>query len=236
MIIRRIKEKIYYIKKDNRGTTFVEMIVCFALLAIFLVCASSLISTITSFYYNIKGEIYSREVSDIVIGKISSEIDGAETFINSSYSGVEPSISADHKTIELYDKTDTYVKLFYDSAPDSKKGLVVQYQGYTHTNNGKEDKENSRKATDWYFDESVYNGFKITDLLFYQGGDSAASPSVDDAKKYGLTGIDMTNYDRNVVLVLLKMDSDRYGEYYFYRFVKMYNIPESTPTPAPPGG
>lgn len=227
-----IKNRLNSVRVNNQGTTFVEMIVCFALLAIFLACAAALISNITMIYYNIKGEIYSREVSDIVMEKIVSEVDGAEYFRPTSTSvGTNPKVSTDHKSIDLFDKTDTSVSV---SAKNNK--LVIHYYPIVYKVNGADDDILSREATDWYFDDSVYNGFEISELSFYQGGATASSPSSNEAKKYGLSGLDMSNYGSNIILVLLKMDSERYGEFYFYRFVKMYNIPYSTSAPAPPGG
>ena len=225
------RRKAYILINSNRGSTLVEMIVCFALLSIFMACAATMISNITMIYYNVKGEIYAREVSDIVLGKIESEIDGALFFKPEEY-GEDPSIETDNKSITLYDKTYTQVKLFNDG----NKGLNVQYQGFEHSVNGTPIEDESREKTNWYFDKTVYNDFRIVDLSFYQGGTAITSFSENDKKNYGLTDLDMTDYGDNIILVLMKMDSGRYGEYYFYRFVKMYNMPESTPTPTPPGG
>ena len=102
-----LNDRKIHCKKDNQGSTLVEMIVCFALLGIFMACAAALITSITSIYYTIKGEIYSREVSDIVMTKIVSEIDGAMYF--EKLPTANPTISEDHKSIAFSDKTDTRV-------------------------------------------------------------------------------------------------------------------------------
>ena len=213
--------KAYSFIKNNRGSTLVEMIVCFALLSIFLACAATMISNVTMIYYSVKGEIYAREVSDIVLGKIESEIDGALFFKPEEY-GEDPSVAADNKSILLYDKTYTQVKMF----KDGNKGLNVQYQGFEHSINGTPIDDESREKTDWYFDKAMYNGYRIVDLSFYRGGTTITSLSADDKKNYGITDIDMKDYGSDIILVLMEMNSDRYGEYYFYRFVKMYNMPK----------
>ena len=45
---------------NNQGTTLVEMLVCFVLLAIFLVAAFSIITHIASLYFQVKGETYGK--------------------------------------------------------------------------------------------------------------------------------------------------------------------------------
>ena len=205
-----------YLKKNsNRGTTMVEMIVCFALLAIFMTCATMILSIIVNMYFGVRGEIYSKEVSDIVMQKISSEIDGAKYYPD--IENDNPQISSDHKSISLYDRTDTRVKL----SNDNNKGLVVHYDDITV--NGSTLHDDSREQTDWYFNDAVYKGFKVVDISFYQGGDIITDPNID-LKDYGLSGLSMSNYDDNIVLVLMKMNSGKYGDYYYYRFVKMYNV------------
>ena len=219
--------------RNNQGSTLVEMIVCFALLAIFMVCASMIISTITTMYYDIKGEIYSREVSDIVMEKLASEIDGAEYYNGSGNSLNNPTIASDNKTITLTDKTGTRVSL--TSSED--KGVIIKYLGYSYRVNGFVVADKSRDATEWFFDKAVYNGFTIEDMQFYKGGSSSSiTPAV--ATEYNVSS-DLSGYGEDVVLVLLKMKSERYGTHYFNRFIRMYNVPASAVTPSPtpnPGG
>ena len=219
--------------RNNQGSTLVEMIVCFALLAIFMVCASMIISTITTMYYDIKGEIYSREVSDIVLEKLASEIDGAEYYDGLGATSNNPTIASGNKSITLTDKTGTRVTL--TSSED--KGVIIKYLGYSYRINGSIVDDKSRDETDWYFDKAVYNGFAIEDLQFYKGGSSSSiAPAV--ATEYKVSS-DLSGYGEDVVLVLLKMKSERYGTHYFHRFIRMYNVPASVATPSPtpnPGG
>ena len=111
------------------------MIVSFALLAIFLVAASAFIGTITNLFYNIKGETYSRQVSDILLQKLESEIDGSKYEKNSDnnlkiLAGFDSDTEADvGNVIDLYDKTDTHVKIYSVKAgePDSQKDEIKIY-------------------------------------------------------------------------------------------------------------
>lgn len=214
---------------NNHGSTFVEMIVCFALLSIFLVCAAAIISTITMMYYNIKGEIYSRQVSDIVLEKIVSEVDGAEY---SDTNIVDAPIIENHNKITLYDKTDTKISIYNGVDENSDKGLIIEYNEIKYTENGEENKKLSRNTTKWFFEKSLYNGFEIKDIKFYSGGESISS---EDSTKYGVS--DFSGYKENVILVLLEIEHPKYGTYTYHRFIKMYNVPEVIPTPTPaPGG
>ena len=197
-------------RRNDQGTTLVEMIACFALLGIFMACATVLISNITSAYYTTKGEIYSREVANIVLEKIASEVDGAEFPTDPT---LYPSVAADHLSIDLCDKTDTHIIIRRN---DADKLEIYYYEI------GSPGGENYRSESNWYFDDSVYNGFFVDDLKFYRGGDTIDASLAAD---YGLTGIDLSDYKDDVVLVLLKMHSEKYGVYYYHKFIRMYNAP-----------
>ena len=213
MRIRSIR-RISYRRKRDRGSTMIEMVVCFALLGIFMACAAGMISTVTSIHYEIKGELLSREVSDIVMEKLVSEIDGAKYY--DSGSDDNPTIKNDNSEMELTDKTDTRVIL-----KESGGQLVVHYPAIEI--DGSTDNPGGRKATDWKFDSNMYKGFQLTSLSFYKGGED----DPDDLADYGLSSISLKEYPPNVVLILMKMQyEDNREEYCYYRFVKMYNIPD----------
>ena len=212
-MISILKKKLH---KNNSGFTLTEMIVSFALLAIFLVAASAFIGTITNLFYNIKGETYSRQVSDILLQKLESEIDGSKYEKNSDnnlkiLAGFDSDIEADvGNVIDLYDKTDTHIKIYSEKAgePDSQKDEIKIYY-YPIGSLGE---------TTWRFDKSVYNGFEVKELNFVRGSHLADFTAASD---YGVNP--SGTYDDDVIIIFLKLDSSRYGEYYFYRFVRMYN-------------
>ena len=214
MLVNRLKKSNIF--RNNAGSTLVEMVVCFALLGIFMACASTLIAGIANIYYDVQGETFERQVADIVMGKIESEIDGALFFEENSKN---PSIS-NNNSISLYDKTYTYVTL---CRSDDKK-LQVKYSAIVYENEGVLDTTKSLNATTWQFDDSVYKGFMIEELYFYKKGDT-----IDSTVKtnFGLSDNNLDAYGDDVVLVLLHLKSDRYGDYYNKRYVKMYNVPET---------
>ena len=75
-----MKESLFKRKpnKENKGTTLVEMIVSFTLLAIFVSASVIVIANVTTLYYRVRGENYARQIGDIVTNKIASEVSGAE--------------------------------------------------------------------------------------------------------------------------------------------------------------
>ena len=207
---------------NNRGITLVEMLVCFVMLAIFIVAASSLITTITGLYFSIKGEISEREVSDIIFEKAASEIDGSLYFDASDTSGgTNLQIASDHTSVDLYDKTNTHVKL----GKENDKFNIYYYKIEVKDSDGNVSEE-SRNETNWYFDDKMYNGFKVSDIRFYKGGEAVA---INEASNYGLSGVNLSEYDDNIILITLHLNSGRYGDYYSYRFVKMYNAESGSP-------
>lgn len=203
------------IRKRDRGTTLVEMIVSFALLAVFLATAAAFITSVSSMYFGVKSENYSKQVSDIVLEKISSEISGAGyvpgATLGNPFIVDEDGAESDTgigKAVDLFDRTDTHVSIY---AEDGE--LVVHYYGIVR---GTDD---SHPATDWKFQEGIYNEFYVDDLTFVRGD---VIDSFADKGDYGLTS--SGSYGPDVIVVFLKLKSVKYGEYYTYRFVRMYNV------------
>lgn len=213
MIIRDRLGRPQKLNNRNKGTTLIEMIVSFALLAIFLVSAATIISTIVNMYYNVKAETYSKQVSDIVLEKIVSEIEGAR-FDESGND--DPVISDDNKMITLYDKTNTKVSVY---AAENKM-LEIKYYGFENA------EENiTRDSTIWRFDKNVYNGYSISNLKFVQGN------KLDSFGEKSLYNMPQNlNYDSDIVVVFLQLNNPKYGNYYTYRVVKMFNAPRAEVT------
>ena len=96
---------------NNKGTTLVEMIVCFILLGIYMTAARSIILLITNNYFVTTGETNAKQVMDIVMEKVSSEIEGSkyrdkDVVNNFAIDGDSTKISGN--TATMYDKTDTW--------------------------------------------------------------------------------------------------------------------------------
>ena len=197
------------------------MIVCFALLSIFITSASMVISATTRLYYQVKGETYSKQVADIIMEKILSELEGAKYDSNFElWEGDNPVISDDGKNISLYDRTDTKVTLFA-----SEGELILDYAAI----NNSVDTSKSRNETLWKFDKGVYKQYRIDELVFVPGPQIASAPGyVQDISRYRIGNLSGLTYDENVVVVFLTVSSPKYGAYRLCRPVKMYYLPENT--------
>ena len=213
---------------NNRGTTLVEMLVCFLMLAIFMVAAFSIISHISKLYYQVKGETYGKQVSDILLEKMESEIEGAKLEKDVILIGdgdEEGSVdNTSGSNITLYDKTDTRVMLYYGAdSGASKKYFKMHYYGYSS-------EDDSWNDNTWQFDRNMYNGYSISELKFIRGSALSDGTNSTLASSYGITNT--SGYGDDVMVILLKLTSDHYGDFTCYRFVRMYNY--KAPAPATP--
>ncbi len=232
-------------KMNSQGSTLVEMIVVFALLSIFMVAASTIVANIISTYYHVKGETYARQVSDIVMEKAVSEIegakysDGAETDIP-VFGGDKSLYFGD--TLSLYDRTDTHITMSSKerSVGSEYKELYVDYSRITYTADDLEDL--SREATSWKFDTNVYNGYGITELVFARADKLGTICDTFDYNNkdpenyhYYMDKVADGTYPSNVVAVFMTLKSPKYGEYRSVKFVTMYNFPADWSDSLSPG-
>ncbi len=215
----------------NAGSTLVEMIVCFALLGIFMTASTVVITSVTNLYYDVKGETYARQVSDIVLRKIAGEVESARVYASDPftwpviYRSPEGVIRGDRSgdRIELYDRTDTLVQLYAEDGLFKIRYLPI---------NPELDPSDPEyyEETIWTFDEKMYQGFKVKELRFVAADQSGAGAT---AQKFGNTiddAIDKTaalrDYPVNVIGVYLTLESPQYGEFYSYKYMRMYNLDE----------
>lgn len=216
--LRKLRNKI-----NNFGSTLVEMVVCFALLSIFITSAAMIIASVTNLYYQVKGETYARQVADILTEKIAAEIEGAKYNDELAFGEAgnpvvkyetDMTLSPSEKisTVTLYDRTDTLVTIY----ADAESGEVL----FSYAPISRQDYV--RDGTVWRFDKGVYNKYIVTDLKFVPGNKSPVEYGVDIAK-YGVENTAL--YDQNVIVVFLTIDSPRYGSYRTVRPVKMYYVP-----------
>ena len=210
-------------RKNNKGMTLIEMIVCFALLSIFVTVSTLVISNVITLYYRVRGESYARQVGDIVMKKITSEIAGAEYSGEDGESSINPFIQDsgvnDGKSgnaIVLVDNTDTKIKLYAEDGI-----LKIFYYAISDI----EDATNNRSSVIWTFDKKMYNGYQIDSLDFAQ---ACSSKNTALATKYDVTAT--TDYPTNVIVVYMKLSSPKYGKFTIVRYVKMYNAPETGAT------
>lgn len=140
--------------KKNAGFTMVELIVCFAILGIFMVSAAQLISSTAFIYQDAKATANSQQVADILMNKVTGEIKNAQSNpVIATMPDGSNSIkftNSDGVPI-LISKNDNVGKDPYDL-------LNIEY------NPGTEGKDH----VNWRYDKKVYKGFHITNMTFKQ--------------------------------------------------------------------
>jgi len=219
-----------YRECGRRGTTLIEMVVSFALLGIFVAMSTVIISNVTGLYYHVRGESYARQVGDIVVNKVSSEISGsfyetrnntlnARVDVNSDFTimlnNSESTVTPDGNSIVLYDRTNTGVRIY------ASEGVL---QIYYLPIDDQITPENTREGVVWKFDPQIYNGYEIKALYF--------APANQEVNKTIADLFDMEepstgSYDADVVAVYMKLQSGRYGSFDICRYVRMYNVSDS---------
>ena len=193
----------------NRGTTLVEMITTFALISLFMVAATKVISNVVSVYYSAKSISTTLQVSDIIATKIKGEIEGAMTtnLIRKNAEGTETvldyaiiigkdSAGNENGRIEFYNHTGTQVYI------EAKDGYFVMH--YYAVKDA--DEEHEIAAEDWMFDSKAYMGYHIEELKFEQV---------------------LGNYNPNIIKMTCTLSSAKYGDYTNVSYIECFNFSDA---------
>lgn len=222
--------------KLNKGTSLIELIVVMALTSIFVAGCAVIISQTYQVYYRVNGLNEAIQVSDLLLDKIQSELEGAEAKSNSAGVGggsIEFSQACNHGGSKLFHKiafrnangSQMYITTFRQSADGEVEGdgtgyLLLNYQPVTVIRDGTGSEMATFKEMKWMFDEAAYMGMKITDLNF----------------EYHMDG-----YPENVIKVEVTVRGD-FGGYRNTRYIRCYNftdygdsIGENVAPPRPDG-
>lgn len=195
-------------KTDNRGFTLVELVVSFALLGIFMVAAMRIIGFTINVYYASKGTgnslVVSNMVADKVDGLIAGMKEGTAVDVNTLEGSGEPDellqlplirTEGTGSVIYFNDSTNCPIKI---GVSDGK--LAVTYFMKQEADDGSV----SYRSVPWYFAESAYMGYEITDFVISQSAD----------------------YPDNVYLLEFTIHSPRYGDLSAKRTIKCFSMPE----------
>ena len=182
---------------NNAGMTLIEMVATFALIALFMVAATRVISYVIGIYYAASGNSYGLQVSNMISNKIVGQMEGAssaaEMDITSDGSGID--------SISFIDRTGSRVTIsaspqkFKDGSEDGMY-MNIHYDAVT---------EGSIKydAVDWKFDPKAYMGYEVKSLQFESPG---------------------SGYPPNVLKMILVLHSDKYGDYESDYYLKCVNV------------
>ena len=181
-----------------------EMIITIALILLFAGTGTVLITSAVRNYKETKGFAEALQVYDIILDKISGEIEGAIP-TSPLNSGDAAAVKISEDSISLYDRTGSPVTITAEEITDLKSGntingLVIHY----HQVNISE--RNYMHEIDWTYDDAMYMGYEIKSLRFSR---DASHPA-------------------NVIRIDLEMKKQGQtdGIHSAYRYVECYNFGE----------
>lgn len=194
--MKKMKKKRYN-HLNNKGLTLTEMIVSFALLALFMVAAMRVISYTIGIYYAASGSSYGLQVSNMISNKIVGQIEGASAAADPKVVTGTDGIDS----ISFIDSTGSNVTITaspQNGSDGTAEGMYmcVRYDAVT---------EGSIKyeTVDWRFDSKAYMGYMVKELHFEDPGD---------------------NYPENVIKMTLVLHSGKYGDYTSTYYMKCVNV------------
>lgn len=143
--------------RSRRGATLAELLVTFALLSLFLTAAAAILTPATVVYQKVKYQSYARNVCDMVLEKVCSQIAGASTDpVTVADDGSAISFSDSQASPLFIDTLDGYLRMHYREIKVIEGTVVTQ--------------EVLWPAVDWQYDPKAYQGFTITSLTFQRAG------------------------------------------------------------------
>ncbi len=206
-------------KINNSGMTLIELIVTFALLGLFMVAATKVISDTVSVYYSAKSIQGGMQVSSIINTKITGEIEGAlvEGSVNDN-STMSIYISDDGHKIELNDNSGSHIYITSDKVfdNDENKYMLIYYYPIA------EEDENTGVVTTgtgskWTFDNKTYMGYRVKDLKFEKLSELSDTSDPDYGK-----------YNGNIIRMTLTLNSEKFGDYTTLTYIECYNFRDAS--------
>lgn len=185
---------------NNKGMTLTELVISFALLALFMVAATRMITYTVNIYYSAKGTSTGLEVSNMIAERVVGQLEGASNKqtvsevenVEDATPSSDPVVSATGDSVRFCDSTGSVVTI----QKDAEGYIVIHYDEVT-TGTILYD------AVDWKFDSKAYMGYRINQLAFENPG---------------------SDYPENVMKMTISLVSPKYGEYTSHYFIKCANI------------
>ena len=194
MVKRIRRKKVNKSTWHNRGTTLVEMIVCFALLL--MVSATQIMHSAMRTYSKVKRSSAGQDVADLLCDKVEAELSSASA-------RQVPDVSDNNEVIFYYDRQNRPVR------------IMLSENGYLHFAYGKEEEESY-----WEYDPQVYRGYKITELKFYKVMPSNVENRTYENDKDDLEWLDNSQYADNIYKVQITLRKSNEGDYIIERYIR----------------
>lgn len=200
-----MKKHFRKVAANTGGTSLVELVVTFALIAMFSVAVVYVTGSSMNIYRSATGRAYAQDVCTTLMDKVAGEISGAQPGTEKQFGVVVMDRSritgnrADYLSyasgacVAFCNRTGSQV---YIASENGK--LLVHYRPV-------EDNVRKLKAVDWKFDDAVYNGFSVSSLNF--------------------SLVSSENGSTNVLLASVTLKNDKTG--YIYsdsRYIRCFNF------------
>lgn len=208
-----MKRRNNNLQLNNAGMTLTELVVSFALLALFLVAATRLISYSINLYYVNRGETYGLEVSDMISEKVIGMLEGARS---TDYPEIVAVAGGNGSTIAFRDQSHSMVTIGVDGATGvpGEGYVVIHYDELIDDN-----EDIAHEAVDWKFDPNAYMGYTVKTLTFTDVSEGSGS-----------------NFEGTVFRMDITLHSERYGDYESQYLIKCNNVdPSSKSSGSKPG-
>ena len=147
------------LKRDNKGAALVEMIVTFALTAIFMAAAAAVISSSVIVHSELTGAMYAQSVSGTLLDKITGELAAAraedgKTLLIGETGRVGGNVG---NGAAFYDREGRAAYFF---VRDGRLILHYRAAGSRY----RQEEEAFTEEEEWALDPRAYMGYRITDL------------------------------------------------------------------------
>ena len=190
------------IRKEKKGTTLIELVVCFMLISLLVAGVSQMLIISMRVYHDIRDMNQAYQVADTLLDKISGEIEGAQVGVAYVTDEENPNtatlkIEDDNKKIDLYDRTGSHIYI----TVDEKKLLIYYYEVVSENAEGNQ-KVTRYETVNWQYDENAYMGYDIKELSFRRSDD----------------------YPPNVIIVTLTLEKNGTESVSRTRYVECYNF------------
>ena len=206
---------------NNRGFTLIEMVTTFALLGIFLVAVTRLISYTVTLYHETQGTSLGMQVSDMIAARVQGVVEDSTMILTDWFytkestedQGILESNGFDKgflvggdDHIMLKDGNEVVLEIYKDPKDPPKNEdpgyLVIRYNEIPE----------QYDVHEWRFDEKAYMGYQIKSINF------AMAEQLGGTDKYG----------PNVVYMKLILTSPKYGEFTSEYYIKAPKVKSVT--------
>ena len=176
-------QHLNYQHKNGRksGMTLVELIVCLALISVFMLGSAAVISSAMDSYYQLRDTNCKVQLGDTLLDKINAILlDGSIREISEDGSSLYMKNTSGESLTICRAEEDGLLHVYYDNklqtdegdeskiGEDDESQIGVDDDSQMGEDDGLQRNMDAGSQRDWYYDASVYMGFELGSLKFYR--------------------------------------------------------------------